>query len=300
MRPNISTIGSRAFFQAGLRAWDRWVLRHGPPHVLALLRILLGLWLLLYWAPLIPHVPILFSSSGLAIALPPESVPSVGVAWLLFSLLLLFLLSFTLGFCMRIAGIGALLVLSELYVTSFHLTWFTFEHLSFFLLLVLSLSGADRTMSLRMLWRRGSFLAWEPICLLPQRIIAFQITATFLGAGWQKLFLPDWQSGEIIAFSLIGRWATPLAFSIAQLGLPIEFYDAVTYLMTMFEFFLPLGLWVPSQRLFWICGMFLFLLVVTLLFGFYWFLILAPASLAFYEPEGIHRALQKRRLLPAL
>lgn len=169
----------------------------------------------------------------------------------------------------------------------------TFERLFVFVLLVLLFSGADRTLSLRMWLRKGSLFAWEPIHIFPQRLIALQLSATYLGVGWQKIVLPDWQHGEIIIHALTGRWATPLAFAIARLNLPLQFYDMVLFLLKSFEVLLPFGLWIRRYQWIFFFGGALFHITIATLISMWWFLIMVPAYITFLEPEAVYRFLKK-------
>jgi len=290
----------------GWRRWEDWWLRPVPADLLGLFRIVFGLFLLLYWGLMLPDVPLLLSRQGLvqhvidpyvpAALTPLLAPPSGAVAVALFSLFLLGIVAFTLGVLTRWAG--ALLIVFHAYFwgVSLHLTWFTIEHLMPVLIAILAFGGSDRAFSLRMQRRHGSWRASEPVSVLAQRLIAVQICATFLGVGWQKAWLPDWKDGTILHVALMGRWATPLGYWVAGLPLPAWFYDGLIVVVKCFEVCLPIGLWSPRWRGWWILGMFLFLFQIALLLSFWWFLILVPLSLSFYEPEALATRLRPARL----
>ena len=277
-----------------ITGWNRFFFRKGPPHVLALFRFAFGGFLLFHWGIKLPSVPMLFSEEGILLPLfdlPLLTPPSVSVAWLLFFIFLGSLLLLTIGFFSRIAAGTAFLFSSYYYLLSFHLFGTSFDHLFLFILLVLTFSPSDRTLSLRMFLKRRSFFAAEPITIFPQRLLALQITFTYLGVGWQKLFLPDWQSGRILLLGFMGRWATLLGFAVARLDLPPWFYDAIVFLTKGFEILIPFGLWIKRFGIRWwfFAGGVLFHISIALLLGIWWFLVLIPAYILFFEPEEVEK-----------
>lgn len=279
-------------------SWDRWWFREAPPHALALFRIIFGSFLLFYWSLYLPHVGVLFGNTGLAMPVADEGdgwsawllpfieTPSPGLAWVLFSLLLVSFACIAIGVFFRTACSAALLLHGYVWATSQHWFWFTMEQLSIIFLVILVWSGAQKTLSLHIKYRRGSWDAWEPISVLPQRLLALQITATFLGAGWLKMTMPDWQDGTIIVHSFMDRWATPLAFWVARLDLPMWMYDGFAVALRYFEASLPFGLWSPWWKWF-LAGAAVFLITNALLLSFWWFLVLLPAYIVFFTPEKV-------------
>ena len=282
--------------RALLRRWDHWALRQAPPHILAIVRIALGLFLLLYWGLHLPDVALLYSRDGLVLPLYQDlpaalqfllAPPSAGVALALYALFLVCLLCVTCGIALRTAGLIAVLFNTYYWYLSLYLFGSSYDRLFLFLLLVIALSGADRAYSLRMRLRTGKWDAWEPASVLPQRLIALQIAATYLGVGLQKLILPAWQSGEILPYSMIGAWATPLGLWLVRLNLPITVYDVLVEAIIFFECLLPFGLWWKPTRTWFVLGGALFHILITLLLGIWWFLILIPAYIVFWEPETL-------------
>ena len=288
--------------------WEHWWLRPVSSQLLGSFRILFGLFLFLYWAPMLPDVPMLLSERGLVLPvidpnvpaslLPILSPPSVEVAYLLFGSFLVCIALFTLGTLTRTSGALLVLFHGYMWALSLHLTWFTMEHLIPVLIAVLAFGGSDRAFSLRMQRKHGSWRASEPVSVLAQRLIAVQIFATFMGVGWQKAWLPDWKDGKILHLALMGRWGTPFGYWIAGLPLPSAFYDALILVVKVFEVCLPVGL-LSRWRGWWIFAMFLFLLQIAVMLSFWWFLILVPLSLSFYEPEQLGTLLRRRRVARA-
>jgi uncharacterized membrane protein YphA (DoxX/SURF4 family) len=180
--------------------WDSWLLRSGPPHVLAIFRIAFAAFLLVEAATYLPHVTMMFSSEGFAISMhiglvalaPPVPV----VAWLLALGYVAALLCLMVGYRTRTALVALILYFLYYWQLSFYAFPSSYHRLFFFSFLVLLLGGSDKTFSLRMLRERGSWSAWEPVSVLPQRLLAIQLTATYAIVGWQKWWLPLWQGGR--------------------------------------------------------------------------------------------------------
>lgn len=275
--------------------WDHWWTRKVPPHAMAILRIALGLFLMVYALTFFPHLSMTFSNEGIILPLfepefsawflVPASPVIVGV---LFIVILINLWSFTVGFYMR-SSILVVLILS-LYFWQLNLHPFptSYNRIFVFLLTVFLFSGADRTFSMRMLAKEGSIFAWEPISILPQRFIALQISFMYLGVGWQKFVLPAWQSGEILAYSFISRWATPPAFWFIRLGIPLWFFDGLVWVTKIFEALIPFGLWIRKVQWWFFVGGALFHILIAVLISIWWFLFLIPAYIVFLKPEDVY------------
>lgn len=281
----------------------RFFFRDGPPHLLALFRIIFGIFLLIHWGLRLPHVAMLFSDQGMVFPLDTGlgaffpalfAPPPLWLAWTIYLTFLGALVLVVIGYQTRLALALALALYLYYWFLFLHLLGGSFDRIFIFLLLVLAISGCDRTYSLRMKLRRGSWTAWEPISVLPQRLIALQITALYVGVCWQKFWLPDWQSGEILRLTLMGRWATPLAFWVARLKPSEGFLDVSNEIIKFGQFLLPFGLWYRPTRLLAIIAQAFFLSVVTAFLGMWWFLALVPASFCFYEPEDVARRLRVR------
>lgn len=290
---------SRRWVRAFGRRWNHWWFRQVPPHALALFRIIFGSFLLLYWGRYVRHIPLLMGNAGIAFPLfldrfPLLQTPSATVVWVIYTSLLCTFLLITLGVWFRSATGVAILLLVYIWVTSMHPHWLTMEHLTMVFLVLLGVSGADRTLSLHVWWKRGSLFAWEPVSILHQRCIVLQITAIYLGVGWQKAWLPDWQGGEILAYSLMGVWGTAPAFTLAQVNLPYWVYDLIVLQVKYVEFMLPFGLWIPRVRWFFMAWGLLFHGLIALLLNIWWFLVLVPSYIFFFEPEEVSALLRRR------
>jgi hypothetical protein len=49
----------------------------------------------------------------------------------------------------------------------------------------------------------------------------------------------------MLYWTFLGSWGTPLAFGFVRLGLPIWFYDSLTWSVIIFELFMPFVLSIP-------------------------------------------------------
>lgn len=290
-------------------AFEHFFFRDAPPHFLALFRIVFGLFLLYHWGKYLPYVATLFSregmvfplDTGLGAFLPQIFVPpSVPVAYAILGTMLLALILFIIGWKTRLAAAIVLVCYVYYWHLFIHLLGGTYDRTFIFYLFILFCSGCDRTYSLRMYLEKGSWTAWVPVSVLPQRIIALQVTALYLGVCWQKFWLPAWQDGEIIRLSMMGNWSTPLAYRLARLNFSSAFYDVANQLIKFCQFFLPWLFWIRATRWLAIGLQAFFLLNVTAFLGMWWFLALIPASFAFWEPERIQAwvAPQKKQWWP--
>ncbi len=270
---------------------------------MAILRMLFGGYLLFFFLLKLPHVPTLFSNEGLTLPndlvipeflLPLFTLPSPLLAYCIFAILLLSLFTFMIGAATRTsATIASLLYLYYLYL-QLHQGMTSYVRLFLFILILFTFSDAGKAFSYEMWRKHRSFLAWEPGGVLVQRLIAIQITATYLGVGWQKVWLPDWQGGEVLYYSFQSMWATPLAWWFVRQEFPMWVYSFMVLIVTYFETALPFGLWIPKLRKWFMLGGILFHLTVSLfLAAIWWFYAMIAAYITFFEPENVYSFLQK-------
>jgi len=276
--------------------WDHFWFRRVPPHALALTRIAIGLFLLVYAGLYVPNLAMLFSNEGLVLPLYLDRYPSLAwllsppsplVIYIIYALYLLSMVGITLGLWFRLSVITTLL--GSLYIWQLQLHGFatSYNRILLFCLLVLLCSGAHRTFSLDQKRRSGSFWNWEPISILPQRLISLQITATFVGVSLQKFWLPHWKGGEILAYSYISRWGTPLARWYARLPLTLAHYDSIVWIVKILEPLCAVGIWIPRIRIPSIIFTSAFLILVGVMLSIWWFIFIIPAFVLFLKPEDV-------------
>lgn len=295
------------------RLWNVWWFRSGPPHALAILRILFGLWMLLYFGLRLPYADLLFSTSGLVIpydyTIHFGTIPGVsflqsvltplspGFSFMILSLHIASLITFTFGFRTRLSAVIAFLFFLYEFNLSYHHMGTSYNRLFLFFSFLFIFAESGKTFSIDMLMKHGSFFAWEPISIFFQRIIALQITATYLGVGLQKLWLPDWQNGSMLFLSFQNMWATPVAFFFLSLSPPLWVFDAMVFIVKAFELALPFGLWHRKTRLWFMGGGIVFHLGISLfLAAIWWFYAMIACYITFFDPEEVLAFLKRRRM----
>lgn len=287
-----------------LQHWDRFWFARVPPHAQALLRIAFALYLLIEAATYLPFVPEMFSNQALTFSAwspsapfwmkPLLDPPSVPIAWAIASLYILGCAGLLLGFGMRFWLCILLLLNLYYWQISFFLFPSSYHRIYAVLQCLFLISGADRTFSLRMLRTRGSIFAWENISVFPQRILAVQLTVTYLGVGLQKSWLPDWQDGTALSASLLHRWATPVGRWVIALNWPFWVWSAMVDGVKVLEFFLPVCLWLKHWRWAAVVMGILFHGGIAMLMSIWWFLPLVPAYIVFWPPEDVYGWCKRR------
>lgn len=283
--------------------WQAFWYRQMPPHTLALLRIAFALYLIAEALTYLPFVSTLFSEQALTFSSwaphVPSSVrlflepPSAIVAWTIAGAYLLACLLLLVGYRMRSALMVLILFFLYYWQLSFFLFPSSYHRIYFVVLFILLLSGADKTFSLRMLREKGSVYAWEPVSIFAQRLLAVQITFTYLGVGLQKAWLPAWQDGRALSMSLAGRWGTSLGRYVINLGLPFSFYSAAVWGIKIGEVLLPIGLWLPRWRIAAVVAGASFHIGIAVLMSIWWFVALIPAYIVFWPPEAVYEFCRK-------
>lgn len=276
---------------------DPWV-RKVPPHGLAFTRITLGLFLLVYAGLYIPHLTMLFSDQGLVLPLYLDRFPQLSLIlappspFITHSIYLVFLIAMvgiTLGMFFRASVFTTIILGLYFWQLQLHLFPTSYNRILLLTLIVLFFSGAQRTFSFDQWRRSGSIFHWEEISVLPHRLIALQITATFLTVSLQKFWLPHWQGGEVLAYSFVCRWATPLAYWYINLPFTLHHYDLLVWIVKIVQPIAALGMWVPRLR--WPSYIFLsgFLVMVSVMLSIWWFVFIIPASILFWDQEKVMR-----------
>lgn len=272
-------------------SWNGFFHRSVPPHTLALVRIAFGLFLMLYWATQWTQAS-LFSSHGVTLPLFHLTAPSLVAIHIIFASMFVALFAFVLGYRSRTAALVLLGFFFYFYLLSHWQFIASFYRLFSFVLVVFVLPGADATFSLSAKLKHGSWVAWEPISILPQRLLALQVTFTYFAVGWQKLLIADWRTGEVLWRGFTGRWGTSLGFYAARM-FPAQAFDVGVWLTVFFECLMPIGLWVRKlQPLVFIFG-FLFHTLITFTMGIWWFQVLVPLYVVFLPPEDVHQFFKK-------
>ncbi|MDP7069545.1 MAG: hypothetical protein QF815_03375 [Candidatus Peribacteraceae bacterium] len=239
----------------------------------------------------------IFSNEGLVLPLYETTAPSwlsiiimppsPQIAFALYLLLLASLFCFLCGIYYRVATSIALLLGLYFWQLQLHVFAASFDRILFFCLLILLFSGAGKTFSFDQKRLTGSMFNWEPISILPHRIITLQISATFFGVGLQKWWLPDWVDGTILYQSFISRWGSPLAYWYANLPLGMGHYDFVVLLVKIIQPVVAVGVWFKLTRLPSVLLISVFLTLVASMLTIWWFLFIIPACILYFDQESV-------------
>ena len=285
--------------------WNHFWMRETYPHIIGIVRLVMGGWLLFYWGIRIPNVDILYSTAGSVFPKIPTympenllwilEVPEPSVAYTIYTVHLIALACVTIGLFTRTGSLTAFFTSWYYFYISHHLFHTSYDRLYIFSLLFLALSGGGEIFSVEAWQKYGSPLKWKrKVSIFSQRMFAFQITMTYFGVGFQKLWLPGWQGGEMLWYSLLGVWGTPAAFAITSYGWSPAYHVMVNIIKAV-ECFMPIGFWIKRGYTRWYAfGMgVVFHVLVDVLLYIWWFAVLIPAYIVYFEPEEVYKFLKK-------
>jgi Vitamin K-dependent gamma-carboxylase len=258
----------------------------GSPYPLAAFRISFGLYLLAYWLAYLGKVNVVFSSEGITIPylIPDWSLPPV-LCTALFTFFLLAIGALIVGY--RTAWITPLVLLLYLYFyfLSVAVRNTAYDRLNLIFLGILCLGKLD-----------GVWAPWPesrravqpvPVGVWPQRMIMMQLCFVYFGSGLWKFANRHWHTGDMLYYTLIGSWGTPLAFWFANLGLPKWFWAVSTWGIVMWELSMSLLLlYPPFRRIGFIVG-FLFHFSVGALLHIWEFFDCVTAYVLFVEADRL-------------
>lgn len=197
-----------------LAAWERFFHAPSSGHRMAALRILLGLYLLVYLGGMAPHVTLMFSDQGVYVPyLVPDYAPGPAIAWLLFAAMLAATVALTFGYRAPLSALLLLLLFLYHYFLQIAVKQSSFDRLIAIYLIALCFADSGRVLGLDA--RRSG----PPSTRWGERVVQIQVVFLYLGAGLWKLFNPAWHSGTLLRSNLQGMWATPLAFELVRLDL---------------------------------------------------------------------------------
>lgn len=221
------------------RGYDAFWMREDSGLPLACFRIAFALYMLVYLGVLLPHVAVLFSDQGVyAPYLVPDLAPPPALAWLLFGAMLACCASMLVGYRTELAAAVLLALYLHHYFLQLAVKQSSFERLIIIYMAALALAGSGQRLGLDGVREPGPRLVWGP------RLIAAQSVFLYTGSGLWKLLNPAWHDGALLHSTFQGMWATPLALSIARLGLSDGMWTAMTWSVVALELALgPLLMW---------------------------------------------------------
>jgi vitamin K-dependent gamma-carboxylase len=227
------------------RGYDAFWMSEGSGLPLGFFRVGFALYMLVYLGVLAPHVTVLFSDQGVyAPYLVPDLAPPPAVAWLLFGAMLALCVSLLAGYRSELSAALLLVLYLHHYFLQLAVKQSSFERLIILYLAILALAGSGQRLGLDGVRAPGPRLLWAP------RLIAAQSMFLYSGSGLWKLLSPAWHSGAVLESAFQGMWATPLAFKVAQAGLPEAAWTALAWSVVALELALgPLLLWRRTRLL---------------------------------------------------
>jgi hypothetical protein len=218
--------------------WERFWFQPRAPERMAGFRILLGLYLLVYFGALAPHVALLFSSEGVHVPfLVPDYAPPPLGAWIVYVVTMLLALSVTVGFRTRITAPLLLVAFLHHYFLAIAVAFTTYDRMIILYLLILTFAEGGRAWAVS----PDGPSAPHPACGWGERMIALQAFMLYFGAGLWKLMNPVWHDGSFFEGIHQGMWATPLAFWIVRLELGPEVWTLLSWTVIVFELAVGLG-----------------------------------------------------------
>lgn len=278
---------------------QRFFFTEEVPYGMALARIVLPLVLLIVIVPRWYHARELFSSDGAAAPLAinygyPDliPVPSGTVAVAAASLLVLTLVTSSLGWCTRLSLIIATVLYVWLNLLDCLGTLTKYSVIACHGMFLLSLSRCGDVWSIdRLLKRRTVPDAAPPpaSAMWPRRLLQIMIGLVYVGAAFTKMHTPAFFSGDQMR-----QWMLTNVNHANPLGEYVAFYPGVlvvsAYLTIIWEVLFLFVCWRGAGRAFMIAGGVFFHLGTTLLLGLYIFPAVCIALyLAFLEERDIER-----------
>ncbi len=280
--------------------YDHFFHQETSPHLLAIVRIALGLFVMLYWYTQWSFAR-LFSTDGIFFPLVQMSDPISFFLlhpplWFMhsfFALVFLFLTFFTVGFRTRTSAFVILMAFAYFHFLSQWQMMTSFYRLFCFSFVVFLIPGGDRAFSVAMWQKHGSLFAWEPVSIFSQRLLSFQVTATYFCVSWQKLLIPEWFSGGMLLQGFTGRWATPVGFWLARTLSP-RVIDAMLLVSIFGECLMPFMFWIRRLQPFAFIFGFLFHTMITFTLNIWEFQFLVPLYIVFLRPDEIFEFCRRR------
>ena len=240
-------------------SWDNFWFRSIDARQFAALRIVFGLFSVIYLCQLLPYVTSQFSDSGW-LGTTRQIAEQSGGSW---SLLFLTVGAYIPLFAYVFVGIGilsaALLMIgwhSKIAAFICWLVWVSLWNRN-----PLLFDGDDAILKIMcwylMLspcgncWSVDTKLQKRPqfVAVWPLRLVQFQIALIYFVSGWVKFYSLDWQSGDVIQYVLIhphySRW-DGWAFS-SEAAIP-EIFAGLADFIKWWEVLFPLALIHPLSR----------------------------------------------------
>jgi hypothetical protein len=116
-----------------------------------------------------------------------------------------------------------------------------------------------------------------------------QVAFMYWGTGVFKLLSPAWAGGEMLAYSLMGDWASRAAFWLLQWNLPWGVFDVIVLTTILMELYAPFLLFHPSwQKWFFAWGV-VFHTGIGVCLNIWPFMVMPLSYVLFIEPARVKR-----------
>lgn len=234
--------------------WDKFWFRKISSINLQAFRLLIGVYLFIYFLWSFPHIELFFSNHGIysTFFVPDKIAPNIIIAWLIYSFTLLVCLLYSLSYKFKIVSWLMLFLFIYYFVLNIGVKACTYERLIFLFLLINALSSSD------IIENKPNKLvsAW------PQRLLTLYIVCFYFSTGLYKLLVPAWHSSLVLKGAITGTYGSEAGYWLLNLGLPNIFFDMSSWALIVFE--LVGGFMFFSkkyQKLFFLLGFFFHLSV---------------------------------------
>lgn len=269
--------------------WSQFLFAEVPPHSLAAFRILFGTYLLGYFLSYASCVNLVFSSAGVTnpYLIPDWSLPPV-LCTALYCVNVIVIVSFIVGWRTNIISPLLLTLYGYFYFLNIAVRNTAHERLNLILLVLLCFARLDAAWSLSVR-KRDRTSKTPTVSVWPIRMITMQIFFIYFGAGLWKLCNLKWHTGDLLYHNFFGIWATPMAFWVARLGLPMALWTAMSWSIITWELLMGFALFSRRFRsIAVITGTTFHLLVIVFLYVPE-FLNCVAAYVLFFPPEVIRK-----------
>ena len=218
---------------APLERWNGWLYAPSCGLRIALVRVLLGAYLLVYFGAFTGHVELLFSDQGVYTPYAlPDYAPPPALAWTIYLAAMLCCALLLIGYRTRVVAPLLLLLFGYHYFLQIAVKESSFDRLIAIDLLVLCCADSGRALGLDARRPGPEPTVW------PERMLQLQTVLLYFGPGLWKLLTPAWHDGMLLFSNLQGMWATPLAFRIARAGFSATTWAAFSWSIIAFELLL--------------------------------------------------------------
>lgn len=219
--------------------WNRFWFRPTSAFPLAAFRILFSVYLLAYFGAYLPHVEIMYSSTGVYTPYAlPDYAPPPPFAWAIYMVLMGVIVLFGLGLRARLTTPLLLMLFLYHYFLNLAEKHSSFDRLIIVFLVALCVGEPARVWSLDARRRPPS----DPkVSAFAGRLVMVQLVVLYVGAGLWKAFNPAWQQGDMLRNTFHGMWASSLGFWLAA-ELPAWSWPWLTRGAYVFEILLGLAL----------------------------------------------------------